>query len=151
VSLIPRRLRRACYRGRLGSSRGADGRRRWEGPTGATEAARSGRSTGAADARVVPVEDKLEINHVVLTGLIAAEPQRDRGRDGEPVTALLVSFPAPDESARWGSACCEVEVLDEIAERHRKGLRAGAAILIAGEMTGAGGIWAKLIALGEAS
>jgi hypothetical protein len=104
-------------------------------------------SQGAAFAQA---EDSLVMNHVVLTGLIAADPQRDRSRDGEPVTVLLVAFVAPDEKA-GGTACCEVEVLDEIADCHRPKLRAGAAILISGGMTGAGGIWAKVIVVGGAS
>jgi single-stranded DNA-binding protein len=98
------------------------------------------------------MEGELEdINRVVLTGRIAADPQRDKSRDGEAITALLISFPAPDEGTHWGSACCEVEVLDEIADPHRKSLRGGASIMVAGELTGAGGIWARLIAVGEGS
>lgn len=96
-------------------------------------------------------EDDLgAMNHVVLTGLITADPQRDRSRDGEPITVLLVSFVAPDEKS-GGTACCEVEVPDELADPRRKHLRAGAAILISGKMTGAGGLWATMISVGEAS
>lgn len=97
------------------------------------------------------MNDEMEINHIVLTGLIATDPQRDKSSGGEPITALLVSFPVPDGDSSGGSACCEIEVLDEIADQHRERLRPGAPILIAGAMTGAGGIWAKLIIPGEAS
>jgi len=105
----------------------------------------SARGTAIAQA-----EDDLGVmNHVVLTGLITADPQRDKSREGEPVTVLLVAFVAPDEKS-GGTACCEVEVLDELADCHRPKLRAGTPILISGEMTGAGGLWATMLAVGEA-
>ena len=104
----------------------------------------SARGTAIAQA-----EDDLGVmNHVVLTGLITADPQRDKSREGEPVTVLLVAFVAPDEKS-GGTACCEVEILDELADCHRPKLRAGAPILISGEIMGAGGLWATMLAVGE--
>ncbi len=143
--LIPR-LRQVCSREPLGALPDADGGRSrlWKAPPNLDETMHSARSAAIAQA-----EDDLVMNHVVLTGLIAADPQRDKSRQGEPVTVLLVSFPAPDEES-GGTACCEVEVPDELADRHRKDLRAGAPILISGAMTGASGIWAKMLAVGEA-
>jgi single-stranded DNA-binding protein len=88
------------------------------------------------------------LNHVVLTGRIVADPQRDKSATGEPITILMVSFLAASDKAR-GSACCEVEVLDEVAEEHREHLRPGVPILISGELSRAGGIWAKLLTAGE--
>lgn len=75
------------------------------------------------------------------------EPQRDRSRDGNPITVLQISFAAPDERAGSGSALWEVEVVDEIADRHRRKLRLGAIVLVVGELTGAGGLWANFLAV----
>jgi hypothetical protein len=66
---------------------------------------------------------------------------RDTSRDGDLITVLLVSFGAPDERARESSTCCEVEVLDSIADRHRRRLRIGRRVWVAGQLTG-GGLWA---------
>jgi hypothetical protein len=87
---------------------------------------------------------------VVLTGMIVADPRHDRNLDGEAITALLVSFCTLDEENGWKSACCEVEVLDEIVAPDRKSLYAGARIVVGGEITGVGSVWAKRIVLGEA-
>lgn len=76
---------------------------------------RLGRPTVREDPLPVPCDSGEEINRAVLSGLIAAEPVRDRSRDGDPITVLLVSFCAPDERARDSSTCCEVEVTDSIA------------------------------------
>jgi hypothetical protein len=86
-----------------------------------------------------------EVNAAVLTGVMVDEPQRDRSRDGNPITVLLVSFPAPDERASSGSALCEVEIPDEIADRQRSQLRLGASVLVVGELMGAGGLWATFL------
>ncbi|MEX2105559.1 MAG: hypothetical protein WD810_01540 [Solirubrobacterales bacterium] len=101
---------------------------------------------GAASAPPGHLDPGEEVNRTVLSGVIVADPQRDRSREGDPVTVLLLSFAAPDDRAHGGSACCEVEVPDELADPHRKGLRAGAPLLVSGQMTGAGGIWADYIA-----
>ena len=75
--------------------------------------------------------------------MIAAEPQRDRSREGDPITVLLVSFPAPDQGARHASACCEIEVPDGLADPHRRRLKVGARVAVVGQLTGAGGLWAS--------
>lgn len=154
--LLPR-IRQVCSRGSLRTSSGMDrrGERRWKGRTSDAPALLRDSDIPAAlessqSAALAQAEDSLEMNHVVLSGLIAADPLRDQSRDGEPITVLLVAFIAPDEKAD-GTACCEVEVLDEIADCHRSKLSPGAAILISGAMTGAGGLWAREIAVGEAS
>lgn len=87
--------------------------------------------------------DEEEVNRAVLSGLIAAEPLRDKSRDGDPITVLLVSFTAPDQRARHTAACCEVEVTDVIADRHRRRLKAGMRVAVVGRLTGAGGLWAS--------
>jgi hypothetical protein len=93
--------------------------------------------------------DELEegVNRAVLSGVMVEEPQRDKSRDGDPITVLLIAFAAPDERARSGSACCEVEVLDEIADRYRRQLRLGSTVLVVGELIGAGGLWANFLAV----
>jgi primosomal replication protein N len=101
---------------------------------------RHGRPTGDDDPLPVPLGGG-EINRAVLSGLIAAEPARDTSRDGDPITVLLVSFSAPDERARHSSTCCEVEVIDSIADRHRRRLRVGRRVWVAGQLTG-NGLWA---------
>jgi hypothetical protein len=85
--------------------------------------------------------DGEEVNRAVLSGLIAAEPRPDKSRDGDPITVLLLSFTAPDERIGSTSACCEVEVLDSIADGHRRRLRAGQRVWVAGHLTG-DGLWA---------
>lgn len=87
-----------------------------------------------------------EANVALLTGTIVEEPLREKSRDGDPVTVLLLSFDAPDEKARRAVAVCEVEVPDEIADAHRKQLRPGARLVVVGQLTGAGGLWANSIA-----
>jgi hypothetical protein len=95
----------------------------------------------ADDPLLVPLGSGEEINRAVLSGLIAAAPARDTSRDGDPITVLLLSFAAPDDRARHGSNCCEVEIPDSIADRHRRWLRAGRRIWVAGQLTG-NGLWA---------
>lgn len=85
------------------------------------------------------------VNRAVISGVMVDEPQRDRSRDGDPITVLLISFPAPDERVGSGSAQCEVEIRDELADRHRRQLRLGATVLVAGELMGAGGLWANFL------
>lgn len=101
-----------------------------------------GRSTVGDDPLLVSLGAGEDINRAVLSGLLAAEPQRDRSREGDPITVLLLSFAAPDQRARPVSTCCEVEVLDAIADRHRRLLRAGRRVWVAGQLTGPGCLWA---------
>jgi hypothetical protein len=86
-----------------------------------------------------------EANVALLSGTIVEEPLRDKSRDGDPVTVLLVSFDAPDEKARRAVAVCEVEVPDEIAGKHRGQLLVGGRLVVVGQLTGAGGLWASAI------
>jgi single-stranded DNA-binding protein len=88
------------------------------------------------------------LNRLFLSGVLAADPQRDEGRDGNPVLLLLIAFPAPDarETAeRPETASCEVEVPGPIAERYAKKLRASDSIFITGQLSGGGGIIATQI------
>lgn len=101
--------------------------------------------TPAGGVRLDDLDLQQGVNRAILSGTMIDEPQRGRSRDGDPITVLLVSFPAPDERACSGSALCEVEVVDEIADRHRRQLRPGATVLVVGELTGAGGLWATFL------
>lgn len=85
------------------------------------------------------------VNRALLSGVLINEPQRDQSRDGDPTTVFLISFAAPDQSSGSGSAFCEVEVVDTIADRHRRQLRLGATVLVVGELTGPGGLWADFL------
>lgn len=115
LSLIPR-LRQAC-------------RRDHRGP-GAAAGALCGHPSsfpGATGALQGP-GPRFDLNRVYLSGILIAEPQPDKGRDGEPVTLLLIAFPAPDSvetRERLEVASCEVEVPEQVVEGHREELRAG--------------------------
>lgn len=103
-----------------------------------------GRPGGEDDTPVIPPDGAGEINRAELSGLIVAEPSRDTSREGDPITVLLLSFTAPDERARGTSTCCEVEVTDSIADRHRRLLRVGRRVWVAGHLTGEG-LWATAL------
>jgi Single-strand binding protein family len=98
-------------------------------------------------------DPRLVLNRLFLSGVLAADPQRDEGRDGEPVTLLLVAFPAPDardSSERVETASCEVEVPHPVAERYGRELRAGDAIFVTGQLSGGGGVVATEVHSGPA-
>ncbi len=93
-------------------------------------------------------DPRLVLNRLFLSGILAAEPQKDTGRDGGPVTLLLVAFPAPDARdtrERLETASCEIEVPDQVADRYGKTLRAGGSIFITGQLSGGGGVIATEI------
>lgn len=123
MSFLPHRLRQACQPIKRGVPLGGEGRR--------------------AELRL-PDPDE-EANLALISGTIVEEPLEDKSRDGDPVTVLLVSFDAPDEKARRAVAVCEVEIPDEIADKQRKQLRAGKRLVVLGQLTGAGGVWATAI------
>jgi single-stranded DNA-binding protein len=86
---------------------------------------------------------RLVINRLFLSGILAANPQKDQGRDGNPVTLLLVAFPAPDardSEERLETASCEVEAPASVAERYVGKLRAGDSIFVTGQLSGGGGM-----------
>jgi hypothetical protein len=103
------------------------------------------RGGGDANTALESGDAELEINRAVLSGVIAAEPQRDQSRDGDPITVLLVSFTAPDQRSHHAAACCEIEILDKLADPHRRSLKAGMRVAVVGQLTGAGGLWASHI------
>jgi len=118
------------------------------------QACRSPAPAGPLGAKSTPSDLNLpdpneEANIALLSGTIIEDPQRDRSRDGDPITVLLISFDAPDEKARRAAAVCEVEVPDEIADPQRGRLRAGRRLVVIGRLTGAGGLWATAIVTGR--
>jgi len=125
------------------------GARGWQGSSAATDALCGHPLLPAGLAGAPPgQEPQRGLNRLHLSGVLAADPQRDRGRDGEPVALLLVAFPAPDDSGggeRPETASCEVEVPDQVAEVHSEELRAGRSIFITGQLSGGGGVIATEI------
>jgi primosomal replication protein N len=103
-----------------------------------------GRGSVGDDPLLVSLGSGEETNRAVLAGLIVAEPLRDKSRDGRPITVFLISFSDPDEQAGEASACCEVEVMDSIADPHRWRLGVGRRIWVAGQLTGSG-LWATTL------
>jgi single-stranded DNA-binding protein len=102
---------------------------------------------GAASA-LQGQDPRLSLNRLYLSGVLVADPQRDKGRDGEPVALLLLAFRAPDDSEnaeRPETASCEIEVPEDLAEVHSEELRAGGSILIVGQLNGGGGVIATEI------
>jgi len=88
-------------------------------------------------------DSRLALNRLFLSGVLAADPLEDRGRDGDPVTLLLIAFPAPDAPdtrERAETASCEVEVPLGVAEKHGKELRAGESVFVTGQLSGGGGV-----------
>lgn len=127
----PSRHRQACRGDGQGPSASA-GATRGHPPT----------LTGAAGA-LHGQDSRLLLNRLFLSGVLAAEPQVDEGRDGKPVTLLLIAFPAPDPrdtAGRPETASCEVEVPEQVSAHNPSELRAGAAIFITGQLSGGGGV-----------
>ncbi len=97
-------------------------------------------------------DPRLALNRLFLSGILVDDPQRDKGRDGGPVTLLLVAFPPPDARGtqeRSEAASCEIEVPDQVAERYARQLRAGGSIFITGQLSGGGGVIATEIHSGS--
>jgi Single-strand binding protein family len=93
-------------------------------------------------------DPRLLLNRLFLSGILAEDPRHDKGRDGNPVTLLLVAFPAPDTSDTYEhseTASCEIEVPERVAERNAMQLRAGGSIFITGQLSGGGGVIATEI------
>ncbi|MBS1861965.1 MAG: single-stranded DNA-binding protein [Actinobacteria bacterium] len=104
-------------------------------------------SRGGTDVLMDCLDHGEDLNRAVLSGLIAAAPQRDTSRDGDPITVFSLSFVAPHERLNSGLALCEVAILDELADRYRRQLKLGASVLVVGELMGAEGLWANALAV----
>lgn len=92
------------------------------------------------------------LNHVELTGILVATPQRDEDRGGKPLLLLSVAFHAPPEQVELQSepACCEVEVPVALVKASEE-LRPGVAVRITGALSGGGGVRATAVGVGGLS
>src|SRR5262245_54965771 len=136
-------------RGRRGS--GSPSLAAGQGPS-ANGNARNGHPPVGGEAGAHHGQSLKPPNSVFLGGVLAADPQPDRGRDGRPVLLLLIAFPAPDQldtAAGTEAASCEVEVPQPVAERNGR-LEAGETVFITGSVSGGGGILASAIRSGPA-
>jgi hypothetical protein len=96
------------------------------------------RRSGNGRRASLPASMPPEINHVVLTGRLSADPQEARGPCGDPVTLLRIEFPVADPErpwALWTWASCLVEVPGDRAKRDAEELRAAASVLAAGQLS----------------
>lgn len=147
MSLFPR-LRQSCRGDHRGSADAVSaGARVGQGPSAADALGGHSPLVGAAGA-LQGQDSRLLLNRLFLSGVLTADPQKDEGRDGNPVTLLLVAFPAPDAKdteERVETASCEVEVPQHVVGRHANELRAGGSIFITGQLSGGGGIIATEI------
>lgn len=78
------------------------------------------------------------INHAVLTGSLAADPQGGRSPTGEPVCLLRIEFPVADPDrprSLWRCASCLVEVPDGRSAGDVELLRGGSQVLAAGQIS----------------
>jgi hypothetical protein len=114
-----------------------------QGSSGPDEA-RCGHSPLAGAANGLQGQDsRLAMNRLYLSGVLAADPHEDKGRDGDPVTLLLLVFTAPDAKdteERLETASCEIEVPQSVAEKHGEQLQAGESVFVTGQLSGGGGV-----------
>lgn len=89
---------------------------------------------------------KDEINHVVLTGILAADARECLLDGDEAGICLLISFPAPDGCGLAASGVVEVPL--KLAESRRHELRGGTSVLVAGQIDNGGCIRATLLETG---
>lgn len=95
---------------------------------------RTGRPAGRSRLHLSP----MEINHSVVTGRLAAEPQEARSPHGDPVVLLHIEFPVADPEhpqTLWAWASCLVEVPCDRARRVAEQLHGGASVLAAGQLS----------------
>jgi Single-strand binding protein family len=151
MSLLPR-LRQVCRPAHQGPTGAAATDARGGRAPDASADAPPGHCSLAGTASALRGEDsRLVLNRLFLSGILAADSHEDEGRDGQPVTLLLIAFPAPDAKnteERVETASCEIEVPGSLADRHGEKLRAGNSIFITGQLSGGGGVVATEIHAG---
>jgi hypothetical protein len=139
-SLVPRQ---ACQRGRRVLAIATPASTQAEQGPSAKDGARDGHSpqpgSASAQAGQALTDRPHEQNHVVLTGVLAADPREVRGQNGKPVVVLLLAFQAPeplDPQAPWVSAWREINVPQALARKYPGKMHAGDPLLIAGRLAG---------------
>jgi hypothetical protein len=83
------------------------------------------------------------INAVYISGVLADDPIRDTGRDGQPLMLLQVAFRAPDPSdadERDPMATTELEVPAPLLRAHGRKPVVGQEVLAVGQLSGGGGV-----------
>jgi hypothetical protein len=143
MNLFPR-LRQACLGNHRGQADAAPFRFPMRQGQSAPDDTLCGHSSwvGAASA-LNGLDPRLALNRLYLSGVLAADPIEDKGRDGDPVALLLIAFPAPDAKdtqERAETASCEIEVPLGVSKGHAKKLRAGEPIFVTGQLSGGGGV-----------
>jgi hypothetical protein len=150
MSLLPR-LRQSC-RGKRQDSANRPWRFSAQQEPQAASIVSCGRPQLTEGASELQGQDpRLAINCIYLSGILAAAPVEDKGRDGGPVALLLIAFPAPgasDTEEHMEVASCEVEVPAAVLQRNHEKPRAGDAVLITGQLSGGGGIIATALSSG---
>jgi hypothetical protein len=77
------------------------------------------------------------LNHLVLTGMLSAEPRQAESPRGDAVTLLRLVFPVRDPECPqylWTWASCEVEVHEALARRSVPELQVGEPVLAGGQL-----------------
>jgi Single-strand binding protein family len=115
------------------------------------QSCREGSSSAGAASALRQQDPRPALNRLSLSGVLAADPLEDKGRDGDPVTLLLIAFPAPDarDAGEWSeTASCEVEVPARVSQKHGKELRTGGSVFVSGQLSGGGGVIATEVRSG---
>lgn len=92
---------------------------------------------GAGRRPALPKPAPPDLNHVVLTGTLAADPRDGRGPNGDPVVLLRIEFPVADPDhpqSLWARVGCDVEAPGKLREE-AKGLQGGVSVLVAGRLS----------------
>lgn len=95
------------------------------------------RGGGGGDSQKLPPLPP-PLNHAVLTGTLAGDPEAGRSPAGEPVTLLRVEFPVIDPDrprSLWRCAASLVEVPAGRSAADIEGLRGGSPVLAAGQLS----------------
>lgn len=78
------------------------------------------------------------LNYAVVTGTLISDPIEDEGPGGEPLTLLEIKFPVAhpeDPRLLWTYAFYDVQVPAKVVGRDIEDLRAGAPVLVAGQLS----------------
>jgi hypothetical protein len=79
-----------------------------------------------------------ELNHLILTGTLTADPRESQGPAGERVTVFEVAFSVENPAHRgllWTCASYEVEVPGDVEAKYLVELRDGTPVLVSGQLS----------------